>query len=90
MISSAADFVTEVIRIAPEMGYRVETNRDGVLQIDFGNKKLHADHLARLYPNILKPGMKTSDAIELVARGRPCTHRPMRLIVERLRALGKV
>lgn len=90
MISSAQEFVAEVVRIAPEMGYKVETTRNGIPQIDFGNKKLHADHLAQLYPKILTPGINVKDVIELVARGRPCTHKPMRMIIARLRARGKI
>lgn len=90
MISSAEEFVTAVVRIAPDMGYKVETNRNGILQIAFGNKKLHADHLARLYPEIINLGVNVKDVIEKVARGRPCTHKPMRMIIARLRAGGHI
>ena len=65
-------------------GYRIETNRNGQTQIDFGHKKLHSGHLEQLFVAILKPGANVARVIESVAPGRPCTHRPMREILERI------
>lgn len=85
MLSKRA-FVCEVIRVARELGYKIEINaRNGMEQIDFGNKKLHIGHLENLYPTILDPGAHIPTLIERVAPGRPCSHRPMREIIEQLR-----
>ncbi len=49
------EFVSEVVQVARQQGYKIETNaRNGLVQIDFGIKKLHAEHLEKLYPDILK------------------------------------
>lgn len=83
-------FVQEVFRIAEERGFRIEYNRrNGLKQIDFGHKKLHAGHLEQLYPNILSSTEKISDLIEQVAPGRPCTHKPMREILSEIRRRDK-
>ena len=48
------EFVSEVIRIADRYGFKIENNkRNGLQQIDFGNKKLHAGHLEQLCPDTL-------------------------------------
>jgi hypothetical protein len=48
------DFVKEVLKIAEDSGYTIEIGkRNKLQQIDFGNKKLHAKHLEKLYPKIL-------------------------------------
>jgi hypothetical protein len=79
-------FINEVFRIAEERGFRIETNqRNGLQQIDFGHKKLHAGHLEQLYPAILTSTEKISNLIEKVASGRPCTHKPMREILSKIR-----
>ena len=84
-------FINEVIRVAREHGYKIESNaRTGEPQIDFGIKKLHAGHLGDLYPAILSANAYIPSLIETVAPGRPCTHKPMRMIIEQLRAEGKV
>jgi hypothetical protein len=85
-IQNKDEFVNEVIRIAVESGFRIENNRrNGLPQIDFGHKKLHAGHLEQLYPNILSSTAIISDLIEQVAPGRPCTHKPMREILNKIR-----
>ena len=84
---NSTDFVRAVIEIARQHDYRIETNRDGLTQIDFGNKKLHADHIRRMFPAILEDGANISDLIEKVAAGRPCTHNPMREIIVELKRL---
>lgn len=77
------EFIDTVFRIAKELGYDVErSSRTGLDQIDFGNKKLHARHLGELYPEIMEPNANVSDLIEKVAKGRPCTHKPMKTIIE--------
>lgn len=74
-------FIEHVVRISRKKGFNIETNRDGLAQIDFGNKKLHAQHLRRLFPEILQDGANVSRLIEKVAPGRPCTHKPMKEII---------
>lgn len=84
-------FINEVIRVAREHGYKIESNaRTGQRQIDFGNKKLHVGHLGAIYPSALTSNANTSSLIEQVAPGRPCTHKPMHEIIEQLRAEGKL
>ena len=84
-------FIDEVICIARDLGYKIESNaRTGKAQIDFGNKKLHAGHLGALYPTILSASANISSLIEQVAPGRPCSHKPMREIIEQLRAGKKL
>jgi hypothetical protein len=74
-------YIIKVIECARNQGHLIETNRDGFLQINFGNKKLHQKHLNALYPNILAPHASISQLIEEVAPGRPCSHKPMRDII---------
>ena len=78
------DFIDQVAKNAQAKGFNTETNRNGQMQIDFGHKKLHSGHLAQLFPEILFQDANVSKLIEAVAPGRPCTHRPMREIVEQL------
>ena len=80
-------FVDKVVGIARKMGFKIETNRHGLTQIDFGNKKLHAGHLQRLFPKILEADANVAKIIETVAPGRPCTHKPMREIVVQITSL---
>jgi hypothetical protein len=88
---SQGQFVVEVVRVARERGYKIESNaRTGQTQIDFGIKKLHTGHLSRLYPEILNASASISTLIEAVAPGRPCSHKPLREIVEQLRGEGKL
>ena len=80
-IPNKNEYLDAVFSIAEERGHGIERNqRNGLPQIDFGHKKLHADHLEQLYPNILDTTTKVSVLIEKVAPGRPCTHKPMREI----------
>jgi hypothetical protein len=83
---SGQKFSNEVVQISRQMGFKIETNRDGLTQIDFGNKKLHVGHLEKLYPKILAPDADVAKVIEAVAPGRPCTHKPMKDIVARIKA----
>lgn len=76
-----AQFVNLAIEIARMNGWRIETNRDGLTQIDFGNKKLHSRHLEAMFPTILENAASISAIIEKVAPGRPCTFKPMREII---------
>jgi hypothetical protein len=78
--------VDAVIRIAVDMGYTLERSRNG-RQIDFGNKKLHEGHLRKLYPRILQSRASIHTLVEEVAPGRPCAHKPMREIVEKIRQM---
>lgn len=85
------EFIVEVIRVAREQGYKIElSTRNGLPQIDFGKKKLHAGHLAKMYPAVLSDQIRLARLIESVAPGRPCAHRPMREIIERLRKEGRL
>ncbi len=86
-------FVNSVIDEAKRLGYPIELSRNG-RQIDFGHKKLHEQHLRKLYPAILQPGANIPKLIDAVAPGRPCTHKPMREIIcnlsrERRHATGQ-
>jgi hypothetical protein len=78
-------FVNLVVTIARKNGWRIETNRDGLTQINFGNKKLHSRHLEAMFPDILEDGALISEIIQKVAPGRPCTFRPMREIIAELK-----
>ncbi len=78
-------FINEIIRVAREQGYRIESNaRTGQVQINFGKKKLHAGHLSALYPRALDPNENIARLIDQVAPGRPCSHKPMREIISQL------
>jgi hypothetical protein len=78
-------FVDLVLTIARKNGWRIETNRDGLTQIDFGNKKLHARHLEAMFPEILGDGASVSGIIDKIAPGRPCTFGPMRAIIAEIK-----
>jgi hypothetical protein len=78
-------FIEQVLKIARENGYRIETNRDGLAQIDFGNKKLHAGHLRAVFPEIMEDGAAIAEIIERAAPGRPCAHKPMKEIIGEIR-----
>jgi hypothetical protein len=80
------EYLNRVFQIARSNGYPMEINRQGLRQIDFGHKKLHEGHMDQLYPQILAPRAHIPSLIERVAPGRPCTHKPMRLIIEKLTA----
>jgi hypothetical protein len=90
-VISKEQFINEIIRAARENGYKIESSaRTGETKIDFGNKKLHAGHLAGLYPAALSPHADIASLIESLAPGRPCTHKPMKEIIEQLRSQGKL
>lgn len=78
------EFIDQVVRGARANGFKIETNRNGQTQIDFGHKKLHSGHLAQLFPEILFQDANIAKLIDAVAPGRPCTHKPMRAIVANL------
>jgi len=78
------EFIDQVSRIARAKGFKVETNTNGQTPIDFGHKKLHSGHLAKLFPEILLRDANIAKLIDAVAPGRPCAHKPMREIVEQL------
>ena len=78
------EFIEHVARNARAKGFKIETNRNGQTQIDFGPKKLHSGHLAQLFPEILFRDANVAKLIDAVAPGRPCTHKPLREIVEQL------
>jgi len=79
-------FVDTVVNIARQNGFEVEINRNDLIQIDFGNKKLHTKHLEQLYPAILQNGANVGELIDNVAPGRPCTHSPMKQIIAEITA----
>jgi len=84
-------FIDEVIRVARDRGYTIGANkRSGEAQIDFGDKRLRAGHLAKLWPKILEPKTDVAALIESVAPGLRCTHEPMREIVEQLRTERRI
>ena len=77
-------FIESVMRIAKSHNYVIEESKNG-LQIDFGNKKLHEGHLRKIYPDILQANANIKELIDKVAPGRPCSHKPMREIIEDLK-----
>ncbi|MCK5678090.1 MAG: hypothetical protein KAH72_06410 [Flavobacteriaceae bacterium] len=80
------DYIKQVLSIATQQGYKIEVGKRNKLeQIDFGNKKLHAGHLEKLYPRILEEKVNISMLINEIAPGRPCSHKPMREIIEQLK-----
>lgn len=71
------DYVNIFFVTAKEMGYQIEMCKRGKargqLQINFGNKKLHADHIRRLYDLIEEKGLSFSyKDFEKIVPGRPC------------------
>ena len=89
-MKNVGSFIDSVIRIAQQHGYKIEINRKGQRQIDFGNKKLHEGHLDALFPDILTPDIRISHLIESVAPGRPCAHRPMKAIIAQMHSESEV
>jgi len=85
IMQTALAFIESVVRIAKQQGYRIEINRDGRQQIDFGHKKLHEGHLEAIFPAVLAPNADITSLIKTVAPGRPCAHRPMKKIIAQLR-----
>jgi hypothetical protein len=79
-ITTSHEFVNLTITEAKMQGYPIEKSRNG-RQINFGHKKLHEKHLQALFPSILQPNADIAALIQIVARGRPCTHKPMREII---------
>ena len=79
-----SEFVTVVLQEAEQQGYEIEDSRNG-RQIDFGHKKLHEGHLRTLYPEILEEDAHVPTLVDAVAPGRPCSHRPMREILARIK-----
>ena len=75
-------FVNDFLHLAEKSGNKIERHRDrDIRQIDFGHKKLHEDHVRALFPAILLADEDLGRVIESVAPGRPCTHRPVRIIM---------
>lgn len=82
--------IDEIIRVSRMQGHKIEiSSKNGLKQIDFRNKKLHVEHLEKLYPDILQIDAYIPSLINKIAPGRPCSHRPMRQIMEQLRLEGK-
>lgn len=72
------EWVEKVFRAAREQGGNVEVNRNGDRQIDFGNKCLTADHVRRVFQDIVKrKGVYTREDMNvLLAGSRPCATAP--------------
>ena len=82
---SESDFLNDVLRIARNEGYTIETlHRTNVPQIDFGHKKLHGNHIRALFPVVLEHDANINGLIERIAPGRPCSHVPFRKIIEQI------
>jgi len=79
------EFVRAVFAHAQFLGYTCRLNRKGIQQIDFKNKSLHQEHIEQLYPAALWKDSDIKNLIEAVAPGRPCTHKPMREIIQAIR-----
>lgn len=67
-----AQLVNLVLAMAREKAFRVETNREGLTQIDFGSKKLHAKGLDATFLEILEEIASPSKTNERVASDRAC------------------
>ena len=78
-------FIDAVIEEAQQAGYSIEISGNNGRQIDFRNKKLHEGHLRDLYPDILADDGNVSAQIERIAPGRPCTHKPMKEIIAKIK-----
>ncbi len=79
-------FQADVLRIAKQLGYDIGYLRGTTIpQIDFGYKKLHGNHLRKMYPDILNENININKLIEKVAPGRPCTHLPVRKIIMQIK-----
>ena len=76
-------FVDQVCEIAQQLHYPVEDSQNG-RQLILQGKKLHEGHLRKLFPAILRSDARIRSRIEDVAPGRPCTHRPMREIIDEM------
>ena len=85
-ITTSHAFVNQTIAEAKRQGYPIEKFTRNGRQINFGHKKLHEKHLQALFPSILLPNADIAALIEIVAPGRPCTHKPMRQIIYKLAA----
>jgi len=82
MVYDLEEFINDIFRIAKRKGYQIETSRvNGLPQIVFGHKKLHLDHIKKLFPDVLFKNSNINKLIENVASGRPCTHKPFREII---------
>ncbi len=71
------EYEDKFFEIAKKMGFEIEICKAGKFkgerQLDFGNKKLHAGHIRKLYQIVKDKGPKISDRdLEKVAPGRPC------------------
>lgn len=84
-------FIEAVFRTARTRGLQVRLNRRGIESICFNEKSkkcLTRDHIGLLFElGIHRPDNVTADfrrLIDEVAPGRPCTHRGMREIVQRI------
>ena len=82
---NADEYVDKFFETAREMGYTLETCKRGKargqLQINFGNKKLHADHIKILFNLIEEKGLAFSyEDFEIIVPGRPCVVKSFREI----------
>ena len=71
------EYEDKFFETAEEMGHKIEICKGGPSrggrQIDFGNKKLHAGHVRKLYPLIRKKGLPISyEGFNELVPGRPC------------------
>jgi hypothetical protein len=88
------DFVERVFKIAKAKGLRVDTctqgDAKGMHRIWFNEKSkkfLRVDHVAQLHEILKEPALSVREiraTIEAVAPGRPCTHKGMREIYEKI------
>jgi hypothetical protein len=76
------EFIYNVFDVAIIKNHKIEMCKTNYkAQIDFGHKKLHEEHIQKLYPKALEDSANISKLIEEVAAGRPCTHKPMKEII---------
>ncbi|NPE28790.1 hypothetical protein HNV12_12665 [Methanococcoides sp. SA1] len=83
------EYVNAFFETANEMGYEIETcmrgSAKGKRQIDFGNKKLHEEHIKALFPLVQNKGYEfTTEDFNTVVSGRPCAMKGFREINKRI------
>ena len=70
------EYVDKFFETASNMGYEIESCQRGEFkgerQIDFGNKKLHAGHIRRVYPVVKRKSTICYEEFEKIVPGRPC------------------
>lgn len=78
---SINEYTRRFFEIAEDLGYKIEPcqagSSKGKKQVVFKHKKLHADHLRKLYPLVVSKGSEVPyEDFKRIVPGRPCAHKP--------------